>query len=152
MDKARVLVLQDGLLYAGYVVPMTPPDVYGVVIDGERGSRPHIYCREELLEQSVSISYIDACSNDRGVLIQNVSMVSVSLFIHCHFMFCSIYLVIQIIYIFNVVFFLTKNYNIILKKSNREIYTFTVFVFCPSSSWKLRIVFIIHVKSNVSKI
>lgn len=52
VDKARVLVLQDGLLYAGYVVPMTPPDVYGVVIDGERGSRPHIYCREELLEQS----------------------------------------------------------------------------------------------------
>lgn len=54
VDKARVLVLQDGLLYAGYVVSIRPPDVYGVVIDGERGSRPHIYCREELLEQSVS--------------------------------------------------------------------------------------------------
>ncbi|XP_068223664.1 mucin-17 isoform X2 [Palaemon carinicauda] len=52
IDKARVLVLQDGLLYAGHVVPITPPDVYGVVIDGERGSRPHIYCREELLQQS----------------------------------------------------------------------------------------------------
>ncbi|KAG7153659.1 BAH and coiled-coil domain-containing protein 1-like [Homarus americanus] len=52
VDKARVLVLQDGLLYAGHVVPITPPDVYGVVIDGERGSRRHIYCREELLEQS----------------------------------------------------------------------------------------------------
>ncbi|XP_066986125.1 BAH and coiled-coil domain-containing protein 1 isoform X2 [Macrobrachium rosenbergii] len=52
VDKARVLVLQDGLLYAGHVVPITPPDVYGVVIDGERGSRPHIYCREELLQQS----------------------------------------------------------------------------------------------------
>ncbi|MPC95120.1 Trinucleotide repeat-containing gene 18 protein [Portunus trituberculatus] len=52
VDKARVLVLQDGLLYAGCVVPITPPDVYGVVMDGERGSRPHIYCREELLEQS----------------------------------------------------------------------------------------------------
>ncbi|KAK7072860.1 Chromatin binding [Halocaridina rubra] len=52
IDKARVLVLLDGLLYAGHVVPITPPDVYGVVIDGERGSRPHIYCREELLQQS----------------------------------------------------------------------------------------------------
>lgn len=78
VDKARVLVLQDGLLYAGYVVPMTPPDVYGVVIDGERGSRPHIYCREELLEQSVSICCIDPCSCGYGVLIPNVSMVSMN--------------------------------------------------------------------------
>lgn len=73
VDKARVLVLQDGLLYAGYVVPMTPPDVYGVVIDGERGSRPHIYCREELLEQSVSIY-----GYGYGVLIPNVSIVSMN--------------------------------------------------------------------------
>ncbi|CAL4099723.1 unnamed protein product [Meganyctiphanes norvegica] len=49
---ARVLTLQDGLLYAGHVVPITAPDIYGVIVDGERGSRPHVYCREELLQQS----------------------------------------------------------------------------------------------------
>ena len=54
-DKAAVLVLQDGLLYAGHVLLIDPPDVYGVNIVGERSTRPHIYSREQLLEQVVSL-------------------------------------------------------------------------------------------------
>ncbi|KAF2360830.1 Bromo adjacent (BAH) domain [Trinorchestia longiramus] len=49
----RVLLLRDdGLLYAGSVNPITPPDLYGLIIDGERGSKGHIYCAEELLTQA----------------------------------------------------------------------------------------------------
>ena len=51
---ARVLVLQEGLLYAGSLMPIDPPDVYGVHVDGERGTRPHICCQDELLNQAVS--------------------------------------------------------------------------------------------------
>lgn len=51
----RVLFLRDdGLLYAGSVNPITPPDLYEVIIDGERGNKGHIYCAEEMLTQAVS--------------------------------------------------------------------------------------------------
>ena len=51
----RVLFLRDdGLLYAGSVNPITPPDLYELLIDGERGSKGHIYCAEEMLTQAVS--------------------------------------------------------------------------------------------------
>ncbi|KAA0203080.1 hypothetical protein HAZT_HAZT005713 [Hyalella azteca] len=49
----RVLLLRDdGLLYAGSVNPISPPNLYGLLIDGERGSKGHIYCAEELLTQA----------------------------------------------------------------------------------------------------
>ena len=54
IEKAPVLILQDGLLYAGHVTLIDPPDVYGVNVVGERSTRPHIYGREQLLEQAVS--------------------------------------------------------------------------------------------------
>ncbi|KAB7500689.1 BAH and coiled-coil domain-containing protein 1 [Armadillidium nasatum] len=52
VSGARIMILQDGLLYAGNLSPITPPDVYGIHIDGERGTRPHICCQEELLTQA----------------------------------------------------------------------------------------------------
>lgn len=55
VSGARIMILQDGLLYAGNLSPITPPDVYGIHIDGERGTRPHICCQEELLTQAVSV-------------------------------------------------------------------------------------------------
>lgn len=55
-DGLRVLILMDGHFYPGYVTEIEPPDVYGVTIDGERGKRPYIYPREELLQEAVSVS------------------------------------------------------------------------------------------------
>lgn len=49
----RTLTAMGGLFYAGQLSAITAPDVYGVTIDGERGNRPHIYSREEILKDSV---------------------------------------------------------------------------------------------------
>ncbi|CAM1303576.1 TNRC18 (predicted) [Pycnogonum litorale] len=52
-DQLRVLILMDGLFYAARIDAIEPPDVYGVISDGERGNRPHIYTQEEILKDSV---------------------------------------------------------------------------------------------------
>lgn len=52
-DGLRVLLFRDGLFYEGEVKAIRPPDVYGVVIDNERGHRPHIYSQEEILKDAV---------------------------------------------------------------------------------------------------
>jgi hypothetical protein len=53
-DGLRVLIAEDGLLHGGCVTCICPPDIYGVVVDGERGSRPRILSTEELLTEAVS--------------------------------------------------------------------------------------------------
>lgn len=50
----RTLTVMGGLFYAGQLSAIRAPDVYGITIDGERGHRPHIYSREEILKDSVS--------------------------------------------------------------------------------------------------
>jgi len=50
----RVLIGEDGVFHGGSVTDIRPPDIYGVVVDGERGSRPRILSTEELLEAGVS--------------------------------------------------------------------------------------------------
>uniref|UniRef100_UPI00358ED3EA trinucleotide repeat-containing gene 18 protein-like isoform X2 n=1 Tax=Myxine glutinosa TaxID=7769 RepID=UPI00358ED3EA len=53
-DGLRVLVpMEDELLHPGGLRILQPPDVYGVVIDGERGGRPHIYPLEQLLQEAI---------------------------------------------------------------------------------------------------
>lgn len=54
--KMRVLTAMGGLFYAGCLNAVQPPDVYAVTLDGERGNRPHIMSREEILRDAVSIS------------------------------------------------------------------------------------------------
>ncbi|XP_033120870.1 trinucleotide repeat-containing gene 18 protein-like, partial [Anneissia japonica] len=49
----RVLIPIDNLFYAGYVSPIQPPDVYGVIIDGQRGNRPHVFSQEQMLQQAI---------------------------------------------------------------------------------------------------
>jgi len=49
----RVLVARGGLFYAGELSAVTPPDLYGVTLDGERSHRPHIHSREEILKDSI---------------------------------------------------------------------------------------------------
>lgn len=48
-------MFKDSLFYEGTVQPIHPPDIYGVLIKNERGNRPHIYSREEILKEVVCI-------------------------------------------------------------------------------------------------
>uniref|UniRef100_A0ACB8FKY7 Uncharacterized protein n=1 Tax=Sphaerodactylus townsendi TaxID=933632 RepID=A0ACB8FKY7_9SAUR len=53
-DGLRVLIpMDDKLLYAGHVKTVHSPDIYRVVVEGERGNRPHIYCLEQLLQEAI---------------------------------------------------------------------------------------------------
>ncbi|XP_043941003.1 BAH and coiled-coil domain-containing protein 1 [Protopterus annectens] len=53
-DGLRILIpKEDNLLYAAYVKTLQPPDIYGVVIEGERGNRQRIYSLEQLLQEAV---------------------------------------------------------------------------------------------------
>lgn len=53
-DKLRVLTAMGGLFYAGQLNAVEPPDVYSITLDGERGNKPHIMSREEILRDAVS--------------------------------------------------------------------------------------------------
>ncbi|XP_012933648.1 BAH and coiled-coil domain-containing protein 1 isoform X2 [Heterocephalus glaber] len=53
-DGLPVLIpKEDSLLYAGSVRTLQPPDIYSIVIEGERGNRPRIYSLEQLLQEAV---------------------------------------------------------------------------------------------------
>ncbi|XP_042587152.1 BAH and coiled-coil domain-containing protein 1-like isoform X3 [Cyprinus carpio] len=53
-DGLKVLISKDDeLLYAARLQPLESPDVYSIVIDGERGNRPRIYSLEQLLQEAV---------------------------------------------------------------------------------------------------
>ncbi|CAH1794221.1 unnamed protein product [Owenia fusiformis] len=52
-DCLSVLHFEDGLFYEGRVRAIEPPDVYGIVISGERGGRPHVMSQEELLRVAI---------------------------------------------------------------------------------------------------
>lgn len=54
VDKLRVLTAMGGLFYAGQLNALEPPDVYSIILDGERGNKPHIMSREEILRDAVS--------------------------------------------------------------------------------------------------
>ncbi|KAF4528330.1 hypothetical protein B566_EDAN012097 [Ephemera danica] len=51
--EPRALAVMGGLVYAGHVTAIRAPDVYGITLDGERGNRPHIFSREELLKEAI---------------------------------------------------------------------------------------------------
>ena len=52
-DGMRILTIKDGHFYPGRLNATRPPDIYGVLFDNERGFRPVIYAREQLLKDSV---------------------------------------------------------------------------------------------------
>lgn len=56
--KQRVLTAMGGLFYAGYLTAIRAPDLYGVTLDGERGNKPHIMSREDILRDAVNIFWI----------------------------------------------------------------------------------------------
>lgn len=49
----RVLTAMGGLFYAGSLTAISPPDLYGVTLDGERGNKAHIMSREDILRDAV---------------------------------------------------------------------------------------------------
>ena len=53
-DGLKILYFMKGLFHEAHVKDIQPPDVYGVVVKGGRGNRPHILSREELLNDAVS--------------------------------------------------------------------------------------------------
>ena len=53
VDGLRVLVRIEGHFYPGRLNAINPPDIYGVLLDNERGFKPHIYAREELLKNVI---------------------------------------------------------------------------------------------------
>ncbi|XP_078690702.1 uncharacterized protein LOC144921517 isoform X6 [Branchiostoma floridae x Branchiostoma belcheri] len=52
-DGLRVIIPIDGLFHTGYVDEIQPPDVYGAVIDGQRGHRPQVYSQEQILQEAL---------------------------------------------------------------------------------------------------
>ncbi|XP_044731494.1 protein winged eye isoform X2 [Chrysoperla carnea] len=53
IDKLRVLTSMGGLFYAGVLSAIQAPDIYAITLDGERGNRPHIMSREEILRDAI---------------------------------------------------------------------------------------------------
>ncbi|KAM3864444.1 BAH and coiled-coil domain-containing protein 1 [Diretmus argenteus] len=53
-DGLKVLISkEDELLYAARIHTLELPDIFSIVIDGERGNRPRIYSLEQLLQEAV---------------------------------------------------------------------------------------------------
>ncbi|KAK2829276.1 hypothetical protein Q7C36_017266 [Tachysurus vachellii] len=54
IEGLKILISkEDELLYAARVRTLDLPDIYSIVIDGERGNRPRIYSLEQLLQEAV---------------------------------------------------------------------------------------------------
>ncbi|KAM6897720.1 LOW QUALITY PROTEIN: BAH and coiled-coil domain-containing protein 1 [Xenentodon cancila] len=54
VDGLKILISkEDELLYAACVQTLDLPDIFSVIIDGERGNRPRIYSLEQLLQEAV---------------------------------------------------------------------------------------------------
>ena len=54
-DGLRVLLRLDGLFHPGRLISVLPPDIYGVLVEKERGNKPHIMPREEVISEAVSV-------------------------------------------------------------------------------------------------
>ncbi|KAF7659589.1 hypothetical protein LDENG_00296500 [Lucifuga dentata] len=54
VDGLKILISkEDELLYAACVQTLDLPDIFSVIIEGERGNRPRIYSLEQLLQEAV---------------------------------------------------------------------------------------------------
>nr|XP_057918539.1 BAH and coiled-coil domain-containing protein 1 [Doryrhamphus excisus]XP_057918540.1 BAH and coiled-coil domain-containing protein 1 [Doryrhamphus excisus]XP_057918541.1 BAH and coiled-coil domain-containing protein 1 [Doryrhamphus excisus]XP_057918543.1 BAH and coiled-coil domain-containing protein 1 [Doryrhamphus excisus] len=54
VDGLKILISkEDELLYAACVQTLDLPDIFSVVIEGERGNRPRIYSLEQILQEAV---------------------------------------------------------------------------------------------------
>jgi len=53
VDGLRILKRVGAHFYPGRLTEISPPDVYGIVVDRERGNKPHIFSQEEVLTEAV---------------------------------------------------------------------------------------------------
>ncbi|KAK7939788.1 hypothetical protein WMY93_003114 [Mugilogobius chulae] len=66
-DGLKVLISkEDELLYAAKVHTLDIPDIFNILIDGERGNRPRIYSLEQLLQEAV----LDVRPESEAVLLE----------------------------------------------------------------------------------
>lgn len=68
VDGLRVLLRLGGHFYTSRLTEISPPDIYGIVVDRERGNKPHILSREEVLHQAVSNRIIHIFLNKANLL------------------------------------------------------------------------------------
>jgi len=52
-DGLRVLLEKEGVFHPGRLSCILPPDIYGVKIDKDRGHKPHLFPREEILKKAI---------------------------------------------------------------------------------------------------
>ena len=55
LEGLRLLLRIGSHFYAGRLREISAPDIYGIIIDKERGSKPHIFSRQEIIRDAVSI-------------------------------------------------------------------------------------------------
>lgn len=52
-DGLRILKKIGSHFYPGRITEISPPDIYGIVVDRERGNKPHIFSQEEVLQEAI---------------------------------------------------------------------------------------------------
>ena len=53
VDGLRILKRIGDYFCPGRLIDISPPDIYGIVVDKERGNKPHIFSQEEVLQEAV---------------------------------------------------------------------------------------------------
>ena len=53
-DGLKILTLQEGRFWPARLNSTPLPDIFGVVVEGQRGNRPNIMARDDILNQAVS--------------------------------------------------------------------------------------------------
>ena len=56
-DGLRILILQEGRFWPARLNSTQLPDVYGVVVEKQRGNRPLILPRDDLLKEAVNVFF-----------------------------------------------------------------------------------------------
>ena len=56
-DGLRVLLRLGGHFHPSRLTEISAPDIYGIVVDKERGNKPHILSQEEVLQRAVTSKY-----------------------------------------------------------------------------------------------
>ncbi|KAL0983905.1 hypothetical protein UPYG_G00134590 [Umbra pygmaea] len=93
VDGLKVLISkEDELLYAARLHTLDLPDIFSVVIEGERGNRPRIYSLEQLLQEAVggmeeekeASVMVEFDDGDRGrISLPNIRLLPPGYQIHC---------------------------------------------------------------------
>ena len=68
-DGLKLLILQDGRFWPASLHSTQLPDVYGLVMEKQRGNRPQIQPRDDILDQGVSFFVLSFAQLRCGVVI-----------------------------------------------------------------------------------